>query len=606
MSQDNAKDLIDEQELRDALRSLRPNRDTFEAGVRRRIAPATRAVLDNPPVDAASGQSPWLHVAASVIPFSSFAKATVGGSSSSLGTLSFGYKLLAYLALPAVSVFLMLGATLFGFLRIREAQKHPQADGDQLPQQTVAIATWWRQFGLLVGCFLVLALAAIFTGYVMPVFLIFIASTVAMVSLVTRLGRAGLIDRRAIGGNLMMGLVLLTQVTQIYTSTNAGVHLLDQSLVQALLLGAGAAIGVLLSFTIRNRWLAALAAIHAVGFGLIIVGFFARSLWAPVTTETLESYVESFDDVPVNSAGWHYWEVPAVWLQESGIPLDLSVPRKLLKAEIAGEQNPFILGVGFAANLVEPADLPHLQDLEATKERLVNEALRDRPIPSLEQRDYAIRALVALDDLTPLDRDVLESRLLATLCDVEAEYYQPRSEALTATRLLEVLGRPCDDKAIAALMQRVIVEFQRTRFRSGVRAGGFASSRQHDFSDAMTTAAVVELLEIYGIPDDLDLMALRSYLRPSTSDRQMMLQSALRVATKQRLESIPGVPPVRWRDYIRHEQTLWMALMVAILCFYATLGSAVRVPEVDEHAKSDSQSHVPHGILGSFGPTTAT
>ena len=104
----------------------------------------------------------------------------------------------------------------------------------------------------------------------------------------------------------------------------------------------------------------------------------------------------------------------------------------------------------------------------------------------------------------------------------------------------------------------------------------------------MTTAAVVELLEIYGIPDDLDLMALRSYLRPSTSDRQMMLQSALRVATKQRLESIPGVPPVRWRDYIRHEQTLWMALMVAILCFYATLGSAVRVPEVDEHAKSDS------------------
>ncbi len=588
MSQYKSNDLIDEQELRDALRLHCPNRDAFEADVVRRIEAAKRVMLENSQADQCCDESEWLHVAASVIPFSSFAKATVGGSSSSLGTLSFGYKLLGYIALPAVSVFLMLGATLFGFLRIREAQKRPQADGDQSPQQAAAIATWWRQFGLLVGGFLILALVAIFTGYVMPVFLIFIASTVAMVSLVTRLGRAGLIDRRAIGGNLTMGLVLLTQVTQIYTSTNAGVHLLDQSLVQALLLGTAAAIGVLLSFTIRNRWVATLAAIHAIGFALLFAGFFARSLWAPVTTETLEKYVESFDDVPVNSAGWDYWEVPAVWLQESGIPLDLSVPRKLLKAEIAGEQNPFILRVGFATKIFDPADLPKLRDLQATKEGLVNEALRDRPITSLEQRDHAIQALVALDDLTLLERDVLESRLLATLCDVEAEYYQPRSEALIATRLLEVLDRPCHDKEIAALMQQVIVEFQRTQFQSGVRVGGFASSRQLDFSDAMATAAVVELLEIYGVPDDLDLMALRSYLRPSTNDRQMMLQSALRVATKQRLESIPGVPPVSWRDYIRHEQTLWMALMVALLCFYATLTSAIRLPEVVEPAKSDS------------------
>lgn len=588
MSQNESNDLIDEQEVRDALRPLQPNRDAFQAGVVSRIDGADRATLEDPQVDRTATQSQWLHVAVSVIPFSNFAKVTLGGSSSSLGTLSFGYKVLGYIALPAVSLFLMLGATLFGFLRIRAAQEHPQADGDQLPQQTVAITSWWRQFGLLAGCFLVLALVASFTGYVMPVFLVFIASTVAMVSLVTRLGRAGLIDRRAIGGNLMMGLVLLTQVTQIYTSTNAGVHLLDQSLVQAVLLGAAAAIGVLLSFTICNRWLAALAAIHAIGFGLIIVGFFARSLWAPVTTETLKNYVESFDDVPVNSAGWHYWEVPAVWLQENGVSLDLSVPRKLLKAELEGEQNPFILRVGFAANLVEPADLPQLRDLQATKERLVNEIHRDHPIPSLEQRDYAIRALVARDDLTPVDRDVLESRLLATLCDVKAEFYQPRSEALIATQLLEVLDRPCDDKSIAALMQQMIVDFQRTRFRSGVRSGGFASSRQHDFSDAMTTAAVVELLEVYGVPDDLDLMALRSYLRPTTNDRSMMLQSALRVATKQKLESIPGVPAVTWWDYIRHEQTLWMALMVAILCFCATLMSAIRLPEVVEPAKSDS------------------
>ena len=112
--------------------------------------------------------------------------------------------------------------------------------------------------------------------------------------------------------------------------------------------------------------------------------------------------------------------MPTVWLQDSGVSLDLSKPRQLLESEIAGEQNPYILGVSFAANLVEPADLLRLRNLEATKNRLVNEHQRERPIPSLQQLDFAIRALVQLDRLTPRDQDVLESRLLATLCDVDA------------------------------------------------------------------------------------------------------------------------------------------------------------------------------------------
>ena len=58
---------------------------------------------------------------------------------------------------------------------------------------------WWKRFGLLIGCVLVLSLLLLFSGYVLPVFIVFLASAVAMVSLVTRLGRAGMVDRRVIG-----------------------------------------------------------------------------------------------------------------------------------------------------------------------------------------------------------------------------------------------------------------------------------------------------------------------------------------------------------------------------------------------------------------------
>ena len=118
MSQHDMNDLIDEQELRDALRPLRPNRDVFAAEVTRRIEATKRVMLDNSQADQPFEESQWLRVAASVIPFSSFAKSTSDAVSVSLGTSSLGYKLLGIAALPATTVLLMVGATVFGIVRI--------------------------------------------------------------------------------------------------------------------------------------------------------------------------------------------------------------------------------------------------------------------------------------------------------------------------------------------------------------------------------------------------------------------------------------------------------------------------------------------------------
>ena len=104
-------------------------------------------------------------------------------------------------------------------------------------------------------------------------------------------------------------------------------------------------------------------------------------------------------------------------------------------------------------------------------------------------------------------------------------------------------------------------------------------------------------MEVYGVPDDVNIMVLRSYLRPSNHDHWRMLQSPIRVSTKQRLERISEVSPLTWWDYIRYEPTLWMSLMVAMLCFYATVSSAMRRSEIAEPAESESVAPVPHGIL---------
>ena len=85
-------------------------------------------------------------------------------------------------------------------------------------------------------------------------------------------------------------------------------------------------------------------------------------LW-PATPARIKAYVESFDRAPFSTASWHQWEIVASWAVESKLDPDLSHPRQLLDAEIAGEQNPVILGSAFRVGLVRTDQLSRLRDL---------------------------------------------------------------------------------------------------------------------------------------------------------------------------------------------------------------------------------------------------
>lgn len=121
-------------------------------------------------------------------------------------------------------------------------------------------------------------------------------------------------------------------------------------------------------------------------------------------------------------------------------------------------------------------------------------------------------------------------------------------------------------------MQQTLVAMQRTRFNLGGRKGGFATYPTLDHSDLLTTSSAVELMKYYGVPSELDLMAIRSFLRPSMNDGWMVQEAVVREATKMRLESHPQVPALRWWDYVRYEPSIAMAIVFTLLCFFATLG----------------------------------
>ena len=108
-------DLIAENELRAALRPHRVDPSAFEARVRGRLEIAQSRHADEPVVVL----SPFLRSAAAFLPLVVLAGCKTTPASAKLAPAAGGYKLLGYLAFPAISLFVLLGATLFSIAKIR-------------------------------------------------------------------------------------------------------------------------------------------------------------------------------------------------------------------------------------------------------------------------------------------------------------------------------------------------------------------------------------------------------------------------------------------------------------------------------------------------------
>ena len=142
-------ELVSESDLRAALRPHRVNANEFAAGIQTRIEAGVIPLQD----ESSQIDDPLLTVAATFIPWPLITGGKIAGGGTKLSSLTLAQKLLGYAALPAISLFLLVGATFFSARKIHKVQKENQSDINDAQEMQTAARQWWRshRFGRVHG-----------------------------------------------------------------------------------------------------------------------------------------------------------------------------------------------------------------------------------------------------------------------------------------------------------------------------------------------------------------------------------------------------------------------------------------------------------------------
>jgi hypothetical protein len=571
-------DMIAEAELRAALLPHKVNAAAFEAGTLARIDVAEAERANDPLANAPE----LFKAAAALLPTPVIAGGNVTASSASLANASGISKLLGFVAMPAISLFVLPAAALFGVATIRGVQRHNiPAIMDQEATRN-ACADWARRHKWFLYCLFVGTLALAWLGATSLMLLLYLISLIVLLYVLSGFARVGLANRHLIAQSCLMGLLLLSQVSAFSGIGDQDIHFVDQQMVAAVFLGGALVLLPVVATNIAqfagkqiqkaSRW--ALAAALAVPL-VALIGWDLKPILLPATPERIKDYVESFDDAPYSTASWQQWEIVAAWAVDSNLDLDLSRPRRLLSAEIAGEQNPFILGTAFRVGLIRANQVGQLRDYDKRLRTLLddpNRIMETRPINGLVAEDWVIRASVLHGDLSPGDRDYLEKRLQATLADLAENPYGALENALHVMQLLEVLQRPIDRARFRDEIHDLLRKCHSKKGGGFQVAGGFRQTQNMSVGSVEATAYAVQLMQVYGAPDDLDLNWVRSFLRPR-SYGDLTDAKWINAVTLDRLNHMPNVTHPTWLEVAYYERSLIMAVLLVALCFYATFSS---------------------------------
>jgi hypothetical protein len=597
-------DLIPEDDLRAALRPYRVDPDAFEAAVRERLKAAETQRDDEP----LARLSPWLRSAAAFLPLEVLAGCKGTAAAAKLAPVGGAYKLLSYLAFPAISLFVLLGATIFSIAKIRNIQDEDGSKlSDQMPTYE-AISQWWRQhmWGAIVVH--VATLLLMLVGATWILFLFYLVSFGILLFVLGSFAKLGLGNRQVIGRSCGSGLMFLAQCAMFSGIGYGEIHFVAQNVASGIfMLGVLALtlVGLRDSQLIGQRGLRRAGAPHwaFVAFMTVLliplIAWMLSPLLWPATPARMKSYVESFEEAPYSSSSWRQWEIVARWAIDSKLNPDLSKPRQLLAKEIAGEQNPFILGSALRVGLLPADQIGQLKEYESRRRDLLAAppgGMKPQVITSLEYHDWVIRAAALRNELSPEERDRLEQRLYATLKNISINRYAvPLKTSLEVTELLDVIERPIDRDEYREVVHDWLRRFHVNNTGWGQLAGGFKQYPNLPYAYLDSTSDAVRLMEIYGVPDDLNVNWVRSYLRPGA---YIMDQKWIAAATLDRLNHLPGVTRPTWLDYLYYERSLLAAAVLVGLCFYATLSS----PKLKETAAGNTTNLMQDGEMDQPSP----
>ncbi len=561
--------LIEEQELRAALHPFRAERTAFERTVRQRIDERRRN-QDNDPL---TGLPSWLRTAAALLPLPAVAKVAAPG-----GTAGVGSKLVGAVLFPAISLFVLLGAAVLSAAKVRQIGRRNPAkavDAEELPE---AVRAWWHTHRWGAGTVFAISLGLAAIGATWLLYLFYVVSLGLLVHVIASLSKAGLGNRSMVAISCLMALMFLGQLAVFSGIGDNEIHFVDQNLVAVvfyvgvlLLLPFAASSSALVKPVANSSRIASMSFLIAILLG--IVAWFAGPILRPITPQRVKTYVESFDTAPFSTVSWRQWEIPARWAIDDGLQPDLTRPRRLLEQELAGKQNGFVLGNAFRTGLVRPSDLRKLRDYKSQRESLFSAQgldLAPQQLTSLALTGWVIRAAVMAGDLTEPERDYLAQRLRATF-DELAETGDALELALRITQLLEVIDRPAAPAEFRQRVHGLLRNLHCVRGGGFQLAGGFKQYAASRTSDLETTAYAVELMAIYGAPDDLDLNWVRSYLKPLAFRAGNGRWIA--AVSRDRLRRLPGVRPPGWLEILYYERSLLAAVTLVVLCFCATFAS---------------------------------
>ena len=263
--------------------------------------------------------------------------------------------MLGYQAFPAISLFVLLGATGLSVWKIRNLQSQNDSAASDPLEQHQAIQRWWGDHKWRTRFALMAILAMSLSGESWLLFLCCLFSFGILVYAVKSFARFGMGNRLAIGGSCLFGLMFLGQMAGSTTGDHE-MHFLDQALLPAVFLGGAGIFALLFALLGIRRAFAASHVVHRsqamtilLFSPILLLIFVPVTLWLmrptlwPATPDRIKQYVESFDSAPFRSASWQQWEIPARWAVESKLDPDFAKPRQLLATEIAGEQNRSVL-----------------------------------------------------------------------------------------------------------------------------------------------------------------------------------------------------------------------------------------------------------------------
>lgn len=574
---------VSEEALRSALSSFRVEPALFESGVRDRLEVASRQSLVAP----LSRLSPFLKSVVALLPLGFLTGCNVAPvpAPSKPTPAAIGSKLLSYLAFPAISLFALFAAALFSVLKIRNLQSR---NGNELSDQSgiaESLQQWNADHKWAIGGVFAVSLCLGFLGSSELFFWFYIVSYAILLYVITALAKVGLGSGFHVGPICVLGLGFLGQTSGFCGIGAQEIHFLDQSLVTVVFFAGAVSVLAVTICLSSHRAGHPLGKVEAMGSGIVftiivlrlMAGSLSPTLWPP-TPARIKHYVESFDHAPFSTASWGQWAAPAEWMVESKLKPDLTKPRQLLAAEIAGEQNFYILGIAARVGLLSIEQIGQLKNYSYQRKVLAEDPPGDRkpfPFYGIESEEWVIRAAALLNDLSPHQRDVLEQRLQATLELLPTREHVTLKDLLLTTQLLKVIGRPVAPDRYREAVHQLLRRFHSQESGGFTLAGGFKKYLSWPYASPQPgavepTADAVQLMEIYGVPDGIDLNWVRSFLKPTTYSVLSNEQWTAAV-TLERLNRLPGVHPPSWYDYLYYERTLLAALVMVGLCLYATI-----------------------------------